>query len=111
MKKNNDTVALNIVYVEEITKKISDVYKSKYNNKHKKQVILLMIGDGIKYHYLAVTNLSGLLQGNSANNRGDFYCLNCFNSYTTENKLKEHEETCNKHDSCRTKMPEQVTLK
>ena len=111
MKKNNDTVALNIVYVEEITKKISDVYKSKYNNKHKKQVILLMIGDGIKYHYLAVTNLSGLLKGISSNHKEDFYCLNCFNSYTTENKLKEHEETCNKHDSCRTKMPEQVTLK
>ena len=44
-----------------------------------------MIGDGKKYHYLAVTNLSGLLQGNSSNHRGDFYCLNCFNSYTTKN--------------------------
>ena len=52
-----------------------------------------MIGDGIKYHYLAVTNLSGLLQGNSSNHEGDFYCLNCFNSYTSKNKLKEHEET------------------
>ena len=72
-----------------------------------------MIGDGIKYHYLAVTNLSGLLQGNSSNHRGDFYCLNCFNSYTTKNKLKEHEEICNKHDSCRMDMPDQVnkTLK
>ena len=29
-------------------KKISVVYKSKYNNKCKKQVILLMIGDGKK---------------------------------------------------------------
>ena len=35
-----------------------------------------MIGDGKKYHYLAVTNLSGLLQRNSSNHRGDFYCLN-----------------------------------
>ena len=41
------------------------VYKSKYNNKRKKQVVLLMICDGIKYHYLAVTDLSGLLQGSS----------------------------------------------
>ena len=47
-----------------------------------------MIGDGKKYHYLAVTNLSGLLQGNSSNHRGDFYCLNYFNSHTTKNKLK-----------------------
>ena len=67
-----------------------------------------MIGDGKKYHYLAVTNLSGLLQGNSSNHRGDFYCLNCFNSYTTKNKLKEHEEICNNHDSCRIEMPDWV---
>ena len=54
-----------------------------------------MIGDGKKYHYLAVTNLSGLLQGNSSNHEGDFYCLNCFNSYTSKNKLKEHVIICN----------------
>ena len=65
-----------------------------------------MIGDGKKYHYLAVTNLSGLLQGNSSNHEGDFYCLNCFNSYTTKNKLKEHEEICNNHDSCCIEMPD-----
>ena len=70
-----------------------------------------MIGDGKKYHYLAVTNLSGLLKGVSSNHKEDFYCLNCFNSYTTKNKLKEHEEICNKHDSCRMEMPEQVILK
>ena len=104
-ERNNDTIALNVLYVEQNTKKISVVYKSKYKNKCKKQAILLMIGDGKKYHYLAVTNLSGLLQGNSSNHEGDFYCLNCFNSYTSKNKLKEHEEMCNNHDSCRIEMP------
>ena len=67
-----------------------------------------MIGDGKKYQYLAVTNLSGLLQGNSSNHEGDFYCLNCFNSYTSKNKLKEHEEICNNHNSCCIEMPEWV---
>ena len=90
------------------TKKISVVYRSKHNNKREKQVILLMIGDGKKYHYLAVTNLSALLQKISSNHKEDFYCLNCFNSYTTKNKLKEHEEICNNHDSCRIEMPEWV---
>ena len=51
-----------------------------------------MIGDGKKYHYLAVTNLSALLQKIKSNQKADFYCLNCFNSYTTKNKLKEHEK-------------------
>ena len=90
------------------TKKISVVYRSKHNNKREKQVILLMIGDGKKYHYLAVTNLSALLQKISSNHKEDFYCLNCFNSYTTKNKLKEHEEICNNHDSCRIEMPDWV---
>ena len=66
-----------------------------------------MIKNGKKY-YLTVTNLSGLLQRNSSNHEGDFYCLNCFNSYTSKNKLKEHEEICNNQDSCRVEMPEWV---
>ena len=69
-----------------------------------------MIGDGKKYHYLAVTNLSALLQKISSNHKEDFYCLNCFNSYTTKNKLKEHEEICNNHDSCRIEMPKWVEI-
>ena len=67
-----------------------------------------MITDGKKRHYLAVTNLSALLKGNSSNHKGDFYCLNCFSSYTTKNKLKEHEEICNNHNSCCIEMPEWV---
>ena len=59
-----------------------------------------MITDGKKWHYLAITKLPALLQGFSSNQKGDFYYLNCFNLYTTKNKLKEHEEICNNHDSC-----------
>ena len=104
-------IALKIFYVETFTNKTCVAYESNYNNKRKKQVTLLMMGDSKNYHYLAVTNLSGLLQGNPSNHRADFYCLNCFNSYTTKNKLKEHEEICNKHNSCAMKMPEQAILK
>ena len=34
-----------------------------------------------------------------------FYYLNCFNSYSTENVFKEHEEICNELDSCHIEMP------
>ena len=105
-EQNNETIALNILHVKKKAKTINIVYKSKYNNKRKKQIILLMIGDVKKYHYLAVTNLSALLQKISSNHKEDFYCLNCFNSYTTKNKLKEHEEICNNHNSYRIEMPE-----
>ena len=72
-----------------------------------------MITDGKKSHYLAVTNLSALLQGMLSNHRGNFYCLNCFNSYATKIKLKEHEEICNNHDSYYVEMPKHAekTLK
>ena len=70
-----------------------------------------MTGDGKKYYYLAVANLSGLLQGNSSNHGEDFYCLNYFNSYTTKNKLKEHEEICNNRNTCRIEMPKWVENK
>ena len=105
-ERNNDTISHNILYIPRNTKTINVAYRSEHNNKRKKQVILLMIGDGIKYHYLAVTNLSGLLQGNLSNHRGDFYSLNYFNSYSTKNKLKEHEEISNNHNSCRIEMPQ-----
>ena len=49
-----------------------------------------------------------MLQENSSNHRGHFYCLNSFNSYTTKNKLKEHEEICNNHNSCDIEMPDWV---
>ena len=67
---------------------------------------MLKITDGKKWHYLAVTNLSALLEGKSSNHHGDFYCLSCFNSYNSNNKLKEHEEICNNHDSFHIEMPE-----
>ena len=108
MKKNNETIVLNVLYIPYDTKTICVAYKSKYNNKRKKQVILLMITNGKKQHYLAVTDISALFQKISSNHDGDFYCLNCFSSYTTKNKLKEHEEICNNHDSCRIEMPKWV---
>ena len=76
-------------------------YKSKHNLTHEKQVILLMIADGEKWHYTAVTRLSGLLRGVTGNNNGDFYCLNCFHAFRTENKLEKHKKICENHDYCR----------
>ena len=66
-----------------------------------------MISDGKKRHYLALINFSALFKEKLSNHKGDLYCLNCFNSYTTENKLKEHKEICNNHNSYHVEMPKQ----
>ena len=58
----NNEIALNILYVLHNTRKIQVAYKSKHNSICDKQVILLMITDGEKWHYLTVKNLPGLLR-------------------------------------------------
>ena len=83
----NNEVALNILYVPHNTKKIEIAYKSKHNLTREKQAILLIISNGENWHYLTVKNLSRLLRGITSNHDGDFYCLNCFHSYRTINKL------------------------
>ena len=87
------------------TGKIHLAFKSKHNLTREKHVILLMITDGEKWHYTAVTRLSGLLRGVTGNNNGDFYCLNCFHAYRTESKLETHKRICEKRHYCHVEMP------
>ena len=62
-ERNNKTIALNILFIPHNTETIRFAYRSECNSKRKKQVSLLKITDGKKLHYLAITNLSTLLQG------------------------------------------------
>ena len=71
LELNND-IALNILYIPHNTKKIQLAYRSKNNLICDKQVILLMITDGEKWHYLAVKNLPGLLKGITSTHEKDF---------------------------------------
>ena len=86
------------------SKEIRNAYESKYREN---QVILFMIANGVKWHYLAVKSLSALFRKITGNSNGNFYCLSCFQSYTTENKLKKHKKVCENHDYCYVQMPEE----
>ena len=101
----NNEISLNILYVPHNTRKIQVAYKSKKNLTYDKQVILLMITDGEKWHYLTVKDLPGLLRGITSSHEEDFYCLNCFRSYTTRNKLEAHKKICENHEYCHVEMP------
>ena len=61
-EQNNKIIALKVLFVPYNTETIRVAYRSKYNNKREKQVNLFMITDGNKWHYLAITNLSALLE-------------------------------------------------
>ena len=101
----NNEIALNILYVPHNTRKIHVAYKSNYNLTRENQIILLMITDGEKWHYLTVKNLSGLLRGITSNHVRDFYCLNCFCAYSTKNKFDAHKKICENRDYCHVEIP------
>ena len=94
----NNKVALNILCIPHNTKKIQLAYRSKYNLTHNKQIILLRITDGEKWHYLVVNNLSRLLRGITSNHNADFY-------YRTKNELDAHKRIYGNHDYCHVEMP------
>ena len=128
---NNKTIALNMLYVsynkeqikqtytskqdkeqtkqdKEQIKQIRQAYISKHNDKHVNQEILLMIADEVSnWHYLAAKSISGFLRGITSNHNGDFYCLNCLHSYTTEKKLRKHGKICNNKEFCHPKIPDE----
>ena len=110
-EKNNNEVALNILYTPPNTEEIKLVYKSKYNCKRKDQLVLLTItnnkqSDEVdKWHYIAlkrvstdngfngpIRSLSGLFRGITSSKNADFYCLGCLHSFQTDNALKNMKD-------------------
>ena len=100
-----------ISYLYHMEKKtIKLQYKSKHNHTRRNQVVLLLITDNTKWHYLAlksvltndefmkptqsISRLSSAIT--STNTASDYYCLNCLHSYRTESSLREHELICEK---------------
>ena len=59
------------------------------------------------WHYQAAKNLNALYRGITWNYVRDFYCLNCFYSYSTENKLKKPYNVCKNNDYFYIEMPKE----
>ena len=85
LKKNNPTIALNILYTKE--KIILPDYVSIHNSTREITIIKWMIPNKEKegWHYLTVKKLSRLLKGIASKQHGGFYGLNCLYSFRTEN--------------------------
>ena len=103
-------IALNILYVPYNSEQIRPAYISKHNSTCENQVILLMITDNEKWHYLAVKKLFAFFSKFISKHDGEFYCLNCLHSFRTENKLKKHKNICKNHDYCYIEMPKEESI-
>ena len=69
----------------------------------------MITDDDNRWHYLAVKNLPALFRGITSTSNRNFYCLNCFHSYHTLNKLKKHERVSNKENMERTWKNKRLT--
>ena len=79
--------------------------------KRKHDIVLLLIKDGEKSHYCLVKNISALLSSQINNHdHKRHFCLNCFNSFKDEDKLKEHKNYCYENESVQIIMPQQGTF-
>ena len=88
-----------------LKRKKHPAFVSKHNLNREKQVILLIISNGEKWHYLSVKKLSALLREIKSKHYGDFYCLNRFHSFRTKNKLESHKRVCENKDFSNVIMP------
>ena len=61
------------------------------------------------YDSLVVKRQSALLRGITSKYYGDFYCLNCFHSFRTKNKLELQKKVCENKDFCNLVMPSEDT--
>ena len=76
----------------------------------KNNIVLLLIKEGEKSHYCLVKNISALLSSQINNHdHKRYFCLNCFNSFKNEDKLKEHKDYCYENESVKILMPQQGT--
>ena len=89
-KKNIVIIALNVLNAKK--EKIYSAYVSKHNSNYEKQIILLKILNVGGWHYLPITKISASLRGITSKHHGDSYCLNCPNSFATENKRESHKK-------------------
>ena len=85
-KKNNPTIALNVLYTKEL--KICPAYISKIVfQTFVKEKSIIANEEKEVWHCLAVKKSSALLKRVTSKQKVDFYNLNCFHSFRTENKL------------------------
>ena len=107
-EKNNPGMAVNVLFSNKksLEEDIYTVRRSKRNVKCKKQVNLLMIVDGEKWHYTAIKSISRRLSRlNRKTKRAHDYCMNCLNGFRTESARDKHYEYCSSNGHVKVNMP------
>ena len=78
---------MNILKIQK-QEKIIQYYKSKYNKIRENKVILLMITDNNKQHYIFVKKLNALLK-NKNNHHINYFCIDRLKRFKTKLGIKK----------------------
>ena len=122
-EKNDKDIALNILYVLYEEEEIIDVlpeYISKYNFTRKKQIALLKISNGERWHFLALKSeqeensdcmrptksFSKLRRDISSSVHESHYCFRCFHSFRCNSTLENYTRLCEDHKHCKIDLPD-----
>ena len=119
--KNNEDMALNILYVPYNTEEIRPEYISSYQFTRKNQVTLLrIIDDKGTWHFLAMKSeptedgymkpfksVSRLMCNKSSKSHENYYCYGCFHSFRYQSTLEKHTLLLKDHNYCKTRLPKE----
>ena len=86
---NNKSIALSILQVNEQKIRMNLTSKSEFNKTRENKVILLMINDNEKQHYLALKKLNCLLKKKTSHS-GEC-CLNCLKLFVNKPSFQKHK--------------------
>ena len=95
-------VSVNVLVVEE-----RDIYICRKSNyRRDREINLLLISEGDRWHYTAIKSLSRLLASKNSKHHGkQYFCTNCLQGFTLELSRDEHYGYCNDNDTVRVEMP------
>ena len=109
-----------MLFIPQDSRQIRQDYISKHNFTRKKQVTILKITDGEKWHFRALKSIkqlddtckptqafSRLMKNISPNTHENYHCYACFHTFRTQSKLNEHNKLCKDRKNCPVKVPKE----
>ena len=97
---NND-ISVNVLSVED-----KDIHICRTGRKATREINLMLISEGDKWHYTAIKSLSRLLAGkNSKHAHKQYFCNNCLQGFTKELSTDQHYSYCIDNETVRVEMP------
>ena len=92
----NNRISVNVLVVEG-----KDIYICwKGIDVHEREINLMLVSDGDKWHYTAIKSLSRLLSSsNSKHMHKQYFCTNCIQGFTQELRRNQHRAYCKNNES------------